>query len=105
MAFDLYLLTYSNIELDKTVRPLNSKEKQKEHYSRWWRFRYKRLWAALRDYRKATNYLALVQQGLCETFGQEEGKHLYQIWTAESNFSPALLELPGDVWNSNFKEL
>lgn len=68
VAFDLYLLTYSNIELDETVRLLNSKENQKEHYSRWARtrrFGYKRLWAALRDYRKATNYLALVQQGLC----------------------------------------
>jgi hypothetical protein len=102
VAFDLYLLTYSKLDLNKTVESLKDRKRQETLYSEWDRFGYKRLWAALRDYRKGRNYLELVQQGLCKAFGQEEGSRLYEIWTEESNFDVNLLELPGDVWNSSF---
>lgn len=60
------------------------------------------MWAALRDYRKAKNYLELIRLGLCKAYGQQEGTFLYEIWTKEKNFDVNLLELPGDVWNSKF---
>lgn len=102
VAFDLYLLTYSKLDLNKTVESLKNEKRHETLYSEWNRFGYKRLWAALRDYRKARNYLELVQQGLCKAFSKEEGGRLYEIWARESNFDVNLLELPGDVWNINF---
>jgi len=104
VAFDLYLLTYSKLDLNITVKSLNNKKRHETLYSKWDRFGYKRLWAALRDYRKARNYLQLTRQGLCKAFGQKEGNRLYKIWTKKSNFAFNLLELPGDVWNINFMQ-
>lgn len=104
VAFDLYLLTYSPLNLNNTVELLMNQDKKETLYSEWDRFGYKRLWAALRDYRKATNYLELFQQGLQETFGRKEGSRLYEIWTKGNNFGLDLLELPGDVWNNNFMQ-
>lgn len=104
VAFDLYLLTYSKLDLNKTVESLKNKKRHETLYSEWDRFGYKRLWAALRDYRKARNYLELIRQGLCKAFGQKEGSRLYKTWTKESNFAFNLLELPGDVWNIKFMQ-
>lgn len=104
VAHDLYLLTYSPLDLDKTVDLLIDKDQQEVAYSDWNRFGYKRLWAALRDYRKMRSYLKLVKQGFGEAFGQKEGSSLYTIWTRKTSFGPELLELPGDVWNNDFME-
>jgi hypothetical protein len=104
LAFELYLLTYSNINLKKTVELLDKRNMQEKLYVEWDRFGYKRLWAALRDYRKARSYLALIRQGLFEIFGRREGNDFYKMWTRGGNFSLNLLELPGDVWNINFMQ-
>lgn len=103
VAYDLYLLTYSDYPLDKTMELFDGNRNGKaEKYEKWRRFGYKRLWAALRDYRKAESYIHLFQEGLEEALGPTRGKRLYRIWTTAKGFSPRLLELPGDVWNINF---
>jgi hypothetical protein len=103
LARDLFLLTYSPLDLNKTVDLLNE-DGQKAEYPNWNRFGYKRLWAALRDYRKMTSYLELIEQAFHEVFGQKDGDNLYDIWTKKANFGLDLLELPGDVWNIKFMQ-
>jgi hypothetical protein len=100
VAFELYMLTYSKENLDKTTEAF--KNAQEPLYSKWDPFRYKRLWAALRDYRKAKNYLQLINVGLRKTFGQYEGALLFKTWTEGKSYDVNLLELPGDVWNTKF---
>lgn len=103
VAHDLYLLTYSDFPLGYTIKLLegNANGRDKE-YADWRRFRYKRLWASLRDYVKAKSYVHLFQEALEEALGPTCGQQLYHVWTTSKAFDPRLLELPGDVWNINF---
>lgn len=99
VARDLYFLTYSDYSLERTVKLFENEETQ---YPHWNHFGYKRLWAALRDYRKSKSYLQLFHQGLMEATDQDLGKYLFRVWTTAEGFSLYLLELPGDVWNIEF---
>lgn len=98
VARDLFFLTYSDYPLQRTLELFDGDA----DYPRWEHYRYKRLWAAVRDYRKARNYLHLFHQGLMEAFGRVVGEQLFDLWTTTDSFRVYLLELPGDIWNIEF---
>lgn len=100
VARDLYFLTYSDFSINRTIALFNGSL----DYPNWRVFGYKRLWAALRDYRKSTKYLNVFGQGLADAMGTREGKYLFNLWKKNEMFSLNQLELPGDVWNIFFLE-
>jgi len=116
LAFRLYLLSYKDIggklnksdvlELLETPRKseeevqsirdiLCEKSKFEEGYKVWKSKRWhKRLWAALRDYKK--------HETLSEIFIKDIEKNKQELW--KKNFNEEQLELPGDRWNEKFYE-
>ena len=118
VAFRLYLLSYSDIgkpnkdevkellnggkrgedELKNKIKEakaiLKNSRMFKEEYKKWFgsdqRWHSKRLWAALRDYKK--------HETLSEIFIKGIEKNKQELW--EENFNEEQLELPGDVWNN-----
>lgn len=104
VARDLYFLTYSNYPLEKTLELFDDdpQSNQPLKYTKWVPYGYKRLWAALRDYRKARSYLSLLHRGLKEAMGRDLGEQLFKAWTTTEEFGLHRLELPGDVRNIAF---
>jgi len=98
VALDLYFLTYSDCPMEETLRFFENSMP----YPALDNFGHKRLWAALRDYRKSKKYLQLFRDGLKDAMGQDAGEQLFRMWMAKEAFSLHLLELPGDVWNIQF---
>jgi hypothetical protein len=98
VARDLYFLTYSKHKLEETIALFRGEA----NYPQWNRFGNKRVWTSLRDYRKSPKHLELLEKALKETKGFETGKELFKIWTTDGAFRLHLLELPGDVWNTQF---
>lgn len=116
LAFRLYLLSYKDIggklkkrdvlELLETPRKgeeevqsirdiLCEKSKFEESYKVWKSKRWhKRLWAALRDYKKHPQLSRIVTDKIEKIEGETKRKF------REENFNKEQLELPGDVWNN-----
>ena len=124
VAFRLYLLSYSDIgnpnkekvkellnggkrdegelntKMEEAKAILKNSNTFKDEYEKWfgsdqrWR---KRLWAALRDYKKHQELARIFTVGI-----EEETKR--KFW--EENFRKEQLELPGDTWNNkpSFRE-
>jgi len=92
IAQRLDILTYRlSIAEDEALSLLSDEEALAKDFLRWNPKAHadrKRLWAALRDYRKAGRWHDYLQD--CGVF-----------WPNE-NFDLAQLELPGDVWNERF---
>ncbi|MFQ5878948.1 MAG: hypothetical protein ACE5IZ_02075 [Dehalococcoidia bacterium] len=97
IAHCLDILTYRiRMPEDEAFRLLQSEKALADNFARWDKSAYKghkRLWAALRDYRKPG--------------GNESCYHYLELcelcWPSES-FGLEQLELPGDVWNIRFFE-
>ena len=98
VAYALDLLTYRNkISIQKANELLTSKEKFQRNLKKWNRTKgHKRLWAALRDYRKPGG---LFFKDLKEALDPE----LASVW-ASDRFPLNQLELPGDIWNERMNK-
>ena len=94
------ILSYRlEISTPKALLMLKSKEKLDKHFAIWVRTKtdgHKRLWAALRDYRKPNTDQ---NEPFLNALGDEKLKNL---WMGSENFSIKQLELPGDIWNERF---
>ena len=100
VAYSLDLLTYrNNISIDKANNILHSEELFKKGLSYWKKTRtsgHKRLWAALRDYRKPKSpFFKKLMDSL--------SPNIAKIWYSKI-FDIDQIELPGDVWNERLND-
>lgn len=114
IAFSLYLLSYKNVgsfaksekwrrkkqdELNKEMEDvkdtLSDNDKFEKQFERWYGQRWhKRIWAALRDYKKFISLKDIFINGVTDQTNKK-------IWKKDFNKQ---LELPGDIWNVRFFE-
>lgn len=94
VAHALDILSYRlELSIERARWLLDSKDRLSAHFQTWRRSstrRHKRLWAALRDYRKPGSPL--------RTYLETE------LTWPELGFELDQLELPGDVWNERFSD-
>lgn len=110
MAYALYYLTY---QIGKKVEKVKEiiKNKKCDFYEKIFkenkfeqnRFKCKRLWCALRDYLKSKQFKEQFQNELLERITYNKSQ-IQEILKKDNNKRLLnYLELPGDVWNNNFK--
>ncbi|MCD6542061.1 MAG: hypothetical protein J7K38_01895 [Thermoplasmata archaeon] len=95
VACALYLLTYDAKGKD-ILKDDEKFEKKFDKFKRSITNGKKRLWAALRDYKKGW-YSKIFKGAIEEVVGKAEADRWIEIWDGLPNYQ---LELPGDVWNN-----